>query len=527
MLRGVSPRPTQPRPRTSGIGPWWRTWPRSPSALVLLLALVQLLFWGVLSAFWHAAPQDDSLEQVLLSQEFALAYGKHPPLPTWLLYAANQLFGASIGATFVLSALCSAATVLLLYAWARPLVGEPRAALAALLASSIEFMNAGTTYFNHNTAQLPFALLAIVLFHRALTRMRRVDWAWLGVAAGLAMLVKFSAVVLFAAFAVYLVWSRRIFDPRTLRGLSLALLVGAALLAPHLFAAFGAAAAPDKYAADALYPAQLDRIERLKSVWNFGISHIAKVAPALLIFFWLRRRAPAAPQPAGERVALSPFLAIIGFGPILLTMGIAALSGAFLLVGWGTTFHVVLALWLVAARPFAIEAPAALLRRAAIVCIALQALLWALVTANGGTLPNLRRWSPVRVAPAPAELPDAVQRVWSEHSTAPLRYVLSDVRIGASLAVHWRGEPRVIDARRGDFTALLPPAVQAACGYAVVTSHAPVRDRASPALDPLGALFDKTAQPVVVELQTDAAAPRKFFIGVRTPTPGEVCTPAH
>ncbi len=193
-----------------------REWPSRPGALVLLLALVLILFWGVLSAHWHAAPQDDSLEQVLLSQEFALAYGKHPPLPTWLLYAANQLFGASIGATFMLSALCSAATVLLLYAWARPLVGEPRAALAALLASCVEFMNAGTTYFNHNTVQLPFALLSIVLFHRALTRMRLVDWVWFGVGAALAMLAKFSAVVLFAAFAVYLVWSRRIFDRRTL-----------------------------------------------------------------------------------------------------------------------------------------------------------------------------------------------------------------------------------------------------------------------------------------------------------------------
>lgn len=507
------------------MGALLRAWSNHPSALVLLLALVQIAFWGVLSAHWHVAPQDDSFEQVLLSQEFALAYGKHPPLPTWLLYATNQVFGASIGATFMLSALCSAATVLLLYAWARPLVGEPRAALAALLAPCVEFMNAGTTYFNHNTVQLPFALLAIVLFHRALTRMRLADWAWLGVGAALAMLTKFSAVVLFAAFAVYLVWSRRIFDARTLRGLGVAVLVGAAVLAPHLIAAFGAVSAPDKYAADALYPAQFDRIERLKSVWNFGISHLAKVAPALLIFFWMRRRAPPAPQPAGQALALSPFLAIVGFGPLLLTLAIAALSGAYLLVGWGTTFHVVLTLWLVAARPFAIEVPAALLRRAAIVCIALQPLLWTLVTANGGTLPNLRRWSPVREAPAPPELADAVRRAWAEHSTAPLRYVLAEQRIGASLAVQFRGAPRVVDARRGDFATLLPAAVRAACGYVVVTGHAPAHDRVSPATDPLGALFDKTAPPVVFEMRSDAAAARKFFIGVRAPTPGEVCTP--
>ncbi len=197
----------------------------------------------------------------------------------------------------------------------------------------------------------------------------------------------------------------------------------------------------------------------------------------MLVFFWLRRRAPHVPQttaqPAGEALALSPFLAIVGFGPLLLTLAIAALSGAYLLVGWGTTFHVVLTLWLVAARPFAIAAPQDLLRRAAIVCIALQALLWTLVTANGGTLPNLRRLSPVRTAPAPPELADAVRRVWGEHSTAPLRYVLSEKRIGASLAVQFRGAPRIVDARRGDLEAVLPAAVRAACGYVVVPDQAP------------------------------------------------------
>jgi 4-amino-4-deoxy-L-arabinose transferase-like glycosyltransferase len=505
-----------------------RAWARQPGALVLLLALAQVLFWGVLSAHWHAAPQDDSLEQVLLSQEFALAYGKHPPLPTWLLYAANQLFGASIGATFVLSALCSAATVLLLYAWARPLVGESRAALAALLASCVEFMNAGTTYFNHNTVQLPFALLAIVLFHRALTRGRLADWAWFGVGAALAMLAKFSAVVLFAAFAVYLVWSRRVFDARTLRGLGVAAAGSGVLLAPHLIAAFGGLVAPDEYAADALYPAQFDRIERLKSVWTFGTSHLAKVAPALLIFFWLRRRAPAAPastpQPAGETLALAPFLAIVGFGPLLLTLAIAALSGAYLLVGWGTTFHVVLTLWLVAARPFAIDAPVALVQRAAIACIALQVLLWALVTANGGTLPNLRRLSPVRTAPAPPELADAVRRAWGEQSTAPLHYVLSEQRIGAPLAARFGGTPRVVNARRSDLEAVLPAAARAACGYVVVAGHAPSRGRASPAPDALGALFDQAAPPLVFEARSGTAGARQFFIGVRPPTPGEGCT---
>ena len=177
---------------------------QSPSALVVGLALTMLLLWGVLSAHFNPSPPADSLEQVLLSQDLRLEYGKHPPMPTWILHGVNRLFGASIGATFILGALCSVATLLLLYGWARPLVGAPRAAVATLLASTVEFMNAGTAYFNHNTVQLPLAMLAIVLFHRALSRPRLFDWVLLGAGAGLMMLAKFSALVLFASFAAYL-----------------------------------------------------------------------------------------------------------------------------------------------------------------------------------------------------------------------------------------------------------------------------------------------------------------------------------
>ena len=493
----------------------------NPWRLVLLLAFVQIALWGVLSAHLIAAPQNDSLEQVLLSQEFQLAYGKHPPLPTWLLYGVNQLFGASIGATHLLGALCSVATLLLLYTWARPLIGASRAALATLLASGVEFMSSGTTYFNHNTVQLPFALLTIVLFHRALTRTRRVDWALLGAAAGLMLLVKFSAVVLFAAFALYLVWTRRLREPRTLRGLALAALVCAAVVAPHFIAALDAPTASGGYAAQSLYPDHLDRIQRLKSVWNFAISHAAKVAPALLIFIWLRRRAPPAAQRSEQADALRPFLTIVGFAPLLLTLGIATLAGAFLLVGWGTTFHVLLTFWLVAASPWAVQAPRRVLLRAALACIALQVTTWSVLTANGGAFPNLNRMKPYLTALPPPELAQAVQDAWAEHSGSKLHHVISDVRTGAALAVAFGGVPRVVDGRRGDFEAVLPSAVAHACGSVTVASSAPVADPQSRHYAAWDARF--AAPTVLSVVEFHHAGPGKFYIGVRAPAPGAIC----
>ena len=491
-----------------------------PTVLVLLVALFQVVIWGGLSGFLAVAPPDDSLEQVLLSQELRLEYGKHPPLPTWILYATNQIFGASIGATYVLGALCSVATLLLLYAWARTLIGARRAALAAMLLSNVEYMNAGTAYFNHNTVQLPLALLAIVLFHRALTRMRWLDWAIFGAGCGLMMLAKFSAVVLFASFAVYLIWTRRMSEVSVWRGLVIAAVAGVSVITPYLVAVHGDSWAPNAYAMQAIFPEDVTRIQRLETVWRFASSQVAKVAPALLLFAVLRRGAPRPAPAAGQAIALGPFLTLIGFGPFVLTVVIAALTGAYLLVGWGTTFHVLLTFWLVAARPFAIEAPQRALRRAAFASIALQIALWAFMMANGGRLPNLNSTPRHTPPPTPTTLAEVVRRTWTEHCAAPLRFVVTDVHTGAALAVRFGGQPRVVDGSRPEFAKLFPDDARAAHGAVVVLQRPPVN--ASPRL-PMDELIAAAVWRSRVELSSKDGQRREYFLGVLQPLTGGGC----
>ena len=492
-----------------------------PTLLVALVALFQVAVWGVLSGALAVGPPDDSLEQVLLSQEWRFAYGKHPPLPTWLLFAANRLFGASIGATYVLGALCSVATTLLLYAFARPLVGNRRAALAAILLSNIEYMNAGTAYFNHNTVQLPLALLAIVLFHRALTRMHWRDWALLGAGCGVMMLAKFSAIVLFASFGIYLLWARRLVELAIWKGLALALLVGVAVLAPYLLAVRGDQWSPNAYALKSVFPGDVDRLQCLKTVWGFASSQFAKVTPALLIFAILRRGAPRAAAASGQVVPLGPFLTVVGFGPMVLTVVIAALSGANLLVGWGATFHVLLTFWLVAAGPWAIDAQPRVLRRAALASVAVQLVLWALVTTHGGRLPNLNPTPRYVAPPTPAQLGEAIRETWAQHCAAPLRFIVTDGHTGAALAVQYRGKPRVVDAMRPEFPKFFPDEVRFADG-AVVVARQPAG--ATAALQPpMEQLIADTAWRTTVELPASDGLHHAYVLGILLPLTGEGC----
>lgn len=488
-----------------------------PTLLVLFVALFQIAVWGLLSGAMAIAPPDDSLEQVLLSQELRLEYGKHPPLPTWILFASNHLFGASIGATYVLGALCSVATLLLLYAFARPLVGARRAALAAILLSNVEYLSAGTAYFNHNTVQLPLAMLAIVLFHRALTRMRRLDWALFGLGCGVMMLAKFSAIVLFASFFVYLAWARRLGARPIWEGLALAALVAMIVISPYQLAVRADPWSPNAYAMKAVFPGDVARIECLKTVWGFASSQLAKVAPALLIFAFLRRGAARAPEAPAQAVALGPFLTLVGFGPIVLTVVIAALTGAHLLVGWGTTFHVLLTFWLVAARPLAIEVQAHVLRRAVFASVFVQCVMWALVATHDGRLPNLNPTRHEVAPPTPAQLAEAVRSTWAKHCAAPLRFVVTEGHTGSALAVHYQGQPRVVDATRPEFSKFFPEEARAADGAVVVLRRSP--DGQGP-LEPLVA---NASWPTTVELVASDGRRHEFVLGILPPLTGQGC----
>jgi hypothetical protein len=494
-----------------------------PTVLVLLIALFQLAIWGGLSAAMAIAPPDDSLEQVLLSQELRPEYGKHPPLPTWILFAFNEVFGASIGATYVLGALCSVATMLLLYAFARPLIGMRRAALAAILLSNVEYMNAGTAYFNHNTVQLPLALLAIVLFHRALTLMRWRDWALFGMGCGVMMLAKFSAVVLFASFAVYLVWTRRLAEPSVWRGLAIALLMGAVVFLPYYVSVRSDSWSPNAYAMKSLFPGDVDRIQCLKTVWGFASSQLAKVAPALLIFAFVRRGAPRVAAARDESIALGPFLTLVGFGPLVLTVVIASLSGAQLLVGWGTTFHVLLTFWLVAARPLAIDATPQLLRSAALASVVVLTVLWGLVTTHGGRLPNLNPTRRPAPPATPAQLADAIRTSWAEHCAAPLRFVVTDGHTGAALAVRYQGQPRVVDAMRSEFTKFFPEEARSGDGAVVVLRRPSGAPPFPSPPRPIDQLMANSTWQTIVELPATDGRRHEFVLGLLAPLTGQGC----
>src|SRR5882672_9602625 len=194
---------------------------RLPNALVAALCLFHFLLWVLVASLFTQGPPSDNLEQLVWAQDLAWGYAKHPPLPAWLLYGLTQLFGFDLPVTYFAGAACASASLALLYSLARQFVSAERAAIATFLCSLIVYFSCLSGHFNYNTVQLPLAVAVIGCFYVALRDGAARAWVALGVLSALMMLTKYSALVLFAAFAIFLVTSHQIRERRIHRGLAL------------------------------------------------------------------------------------------------------------------------------------------------------------------------------------------------------------------------------------------------------------------------------------------------------------------
>ena len=85
-------------------------------AAALSVVFACALIWSALPSVLLSAPHGDNVEQLNWAHAIQWGYFKHPPLPTWLLRAGIEVFGASAPLTYALAMACVAIALLLIAA---------------------------------------------------------------------------------------------------------------------------------------------------------------------------------------------------------------------------------------------------------------------------------------------------------------------------------------------------------------------------------------------------------------------------
>lgn len=446
-------------------------------ALVAASLIAFVLVWTFLMALSHSAPDLDGMEELVWAVSLEWGYTKHPPVPTWMLYAITHLFGRPVWLPFFAGMLASAAALWFLWLLAREFTSPARAAVGVLLVSTTTYFSIRGTIFNHDTAQLWSVAASTWLFYRALRYQAQGSWIGLGVVAGLSFLTKYSAVIQFTAFFLFMLRHGSFRDRRTIHGVGLAGAAFAVVVLPHLLWLVSSDFAPFRYAGNSLDSG--GRWEAFKDMRSFVTTQIGRLSPMIAVWLawwvWQRKRPAAPDDESGSRNwwrSLSPwdrsFLLWVGLAPCLSTLVVSTVLGTRLVAAWGTTFFI---LWGFLLFRLLHGDEREMLRRIAVIVIAAQlAMAIGYALARGPVAWLAGR--PARSTFPAAEIAAKMNAIWAEHVPGmPLRVVAADTWLGGNIALNSGPDVQVFIDGRVEESPWLDADEALRCGLLVVYSR--------------------------------------------------------
>lgn len=452
---------------------------------LLLFGAAYLILWTICAALIPRAMHIDSIEQVVWSQSWQWGYYKHPPLPSALMRALNLAFGGPSQALTAFAAQGSS-VVAMGYVWllARQMLAPRLTVVAVLLTSLLSYHTINALTLNHNTVSLPFTAAAFYYFYRGVVSGKRRHWLCLGVAAALAMLTKYSAVLALASLLVFVITQRLWRDARVLRGLALSLAVFGILLIPHVHWLIVNHFPTFHYAEHQLAPSKNRFVELLR----FLINQASRVSVMALMAWLLLRSDRAFGNGGGDaNEHLTPrerfdrrFLLVTLCVPLALAVAPALLRDDSLDSNWVTAYFLPSGI-LLAHCLFRRNQDPLLLRRSWKLAGLAHVGIIIIFFAGAAVVPemvgrNARFNFPSR------QLADQAAAIWHAHEDVPLRLVVADTWTGGNLALHLRPEPMVFMDHSLYKSRWLRESDITQCGALVLTT---IAQRASPAYAPL------------------------------------------
>jgi hypothetical protein len=297
---------------------------------VVVWLVVRTLAWTIV-ALTQPNPPLDTVEWLAWGHEWQLGYPKHPPLAAWVAEMAYRLTPGSFLGVYLTGYLTVAFAIFCVWRLARRLL-PPRTALAAVFClDGLVYLGPDAAEFNNQVLLIAFWALAIERFRAAATSDRPRDWLLSGLALGLALLCKYSALALALPLAAWWLWHNRPLSMRRARGPALAALAAAVVFLPHFVWLVRNDFPTLRYAAERTQPAEGVPVSYLSGV-PFLLTQGLRLLPVLLILAPLLRPRLRRLDADGRR-ARSLLLAAV-LGPVALHLA-ASLMGAQLRDVWG------------------------------------------------------------------------------------------------------------------------------------------------------------------------------------------------
>jgi hypothetical protein len=413
-----------------------------PAWVIPGFLLLHAVVWTVLPTLLYPNLPLDLIEALVYGREWQLGYDKLPPLPWWLVEAANLTVGHDL-AYYLLAQLAVAAGFAAVWAMARPLVGARGALVALLILDGLHYFNYTAAKFNHDVIQLPFWALAGYAFHRALRSGEARHWLLLGLSIGLSLWSKYFVAVLALPLGIFMLADRDARKHFATPGPYIALAVAIATMAPHLVWLVQNDFLPFGYAE---HRAQLSRgwYDHLWHPLQFVIGQLFFLIPSLLIalpLFWPRRRQEEPPVVVRADAFDIRIVTLLAFGPLATVLALSAVTGRGTVAMWGYPLFLFVGLWLVLMARRLLD-DGRIARIGATWAIVFAALALAFI-GNYGVLPHYDHRYRAVLYPG-GELANELSQRYRALTGKEFVYVIGTMWDGGNVAHYAASHPRVL-----------------------------------------------------------------------------------
>jgi hypothetical protein len=325
---------------------------RYPNVAFAVFAALHLAVWTALPALLFANPPPELIEALVYGREWQLGYLKSPPLPYWLVEAAQRPFGLD----FFSYALVQVAVVggfAGVWLLAKRIAGPVAALVSVLILDGLHYFHFTVASFDAGAIQLPFWTLAGLCFWAALRGGKIEYWLLLGIALGGALWTNYFVAALALPLVAFLAVDRAARRMLATPGPYAALAVALAVAAPHLVWLVQYDFAPLQYLNARALPWR-GPLDHLVRPLEFAVGQVAFILPALAValpLFYPRRETRIPHGDAFDR----RIVALLAFGPVVAVATGSLITGRGISATWAAPLWLFLGLWLVVVSASALE----------------------------------------------------------------------------------------------------------------------------------------------------------------------------
>lgn len=284
----------------------------------------------------------DALEGFVWGQSFHWGYDRNPWLNAVLTSLGVQVGGQSGWLIYLFSQFSVAICFWAVWRLGKKILTPAAALLAVFLLEGIQYYTLAAVDFNDNVLELGLWALTILNFYNAVKEQKLAAWVLTGVFAGLSLMAKYYAIMLFVPMLIWLCFSRANRRSFANYGFYVGLFVFFIIVIPHFIWLFQNGFSTLNYAVMRVEPTEYLQ----NSALYFFVIQLANFILPFLLFaflFYGKKTSVNVVEVSQTATAFDKqFLALLGLCPFVLTVLVALVLHMRLHLMWGTPL---LSLW--------------------------------------------------------------------------------------------------------------------------------------------------------------------------------------